>query len=698
MDTKTPEGSTTSYDTWVHISDNSELTPSEVANAFIALYNNQNTLYVDGYPTNRISLTENVQYTYATSGEDTITKFNTVLADDEDANKDEINKLYHTYSKLNGINAKLYTTLQNTLSAKYIPESYTEDEVEIAASSMVNAKWYTPETVNCSSTYYFILKLDSVAAPSLVDVHDDIFNKMVDAEITDEYVNSSLAELRKDNNLIIYDDEIESTYVYSFSDHETTKKKDGDIVAKIDNFSITTAELYKTMDERYGAMTTKELALQEMFLHSDLNTVYDVDNKEVLDKTKWREMAEKVVEAKRTFNQGYYVYYYTWEEYCRLSYGTSDIDELKVYFLYSDIVTNYSKALGLTEEDVKETSTTTVVLNDDKVAVWNKYLEEMKKTADDYFGLSYIQIVITAWNEDSSNNKDFSEWSDYQKMLAEKVVDECIEYLKSQTGTYAEKLSAIATAYDAAPYLVANGDVSFDSNGELVVSPEAMPVSDEIKYVLETIPLSAAKSAGLVLTYEAEASYTNTTEYVEDFLDAGKWIWDNVNHEDYVSTPYILEKFIVDGVQKDYLTTSYGYHLYVNTKITEPSKWSISDSESPWIGTEIVAKDDEGNWVTTTIEVDKEYILPSLKMIMTYIADSSDETINTSLATAITTYFTPMQTEVTGSGSSEIEVINWLNSLELTFGAASYTKDDFDKYITLRIKALNDTLTYFKED
>ena len=90
-------------------------------------------------------------------------------------------------------------------------------------------------------------------------------------------------------------------------------------------------------------------------------------------------------------------------------------------------------------------------------------------------------------------------------------------------------------------------------------------------------------------------------------------------------------------------------------------------------------------------------ILPTLELIKKYIKDEKDETISDTEKTALTTYYTPIATELGGSYNSYIEEYKALQALDLQLEGANYSKEILNRAIEIALANWNEKLTYNKK-
>lgn len=630
---------------WVKTVDGEEvaLTTNEVVAAMVSMYNTTRAFQTEAYPINRMVLTEGKQYTL---NEDGIYQFKTTVSEDDET----ANVLHYTYDEIYAYQSSVQNYLKNTMV------SYTT-----SSEVTYTQKWFTPtpQSYSSGSIYCFIMKLAEVAAPEQDTVKEEIYEKLVENTLTSTFVETKMAELRQEKGLIIYDTFLEKQYVSSANTykvtHETTKKASDNLVASVEGHDYTTDQLFDAMDKIYGISLAITLINEERFLvNTGFNKYYDTTstaNKEKdkwLDQEKYQELTTEVSNEKLNFSAGAYESYgygpstMTWEEFLQSIYGVSDEQELRMYFLKSDIIADYKKALG----DLSEA--------EESSSLWQFYLEKMNEIKEDIFTATGVHLLISAYKDPmgavtaSSNMLDPKDWSDYQVTLAKELTDQVKTYITASEGTIKEKLEAVVAAFKASPRFVANLDQTV----------AAQPVVEGASYVFEGIEVAKFKSAGLTVKFEDLGEITNG-EMVEEFEAAVRSIWlANPDSDSMV-------------IYNDYIQTKYGFHVYANLTTKPLATWG---------------------------EESDPQILPSLEIIKKYIEDAADEDLTDEMVKAIETYYAPIFKELATDGYyAAIKQYESIKEMDITFSKSNYTMDSFIKAIDMTIEKYQDeNLTYIK--
>lgn len=630
---------------WVKTIDGEEvtLTTSEVVAAMVSMYNTTRAFQTESYPINRLVLTEGKQFAI----NDGLYQFKTTVSEEDES----LNVLHYTYDEIYAYQSSVQNYLKNTMV------SYTT-----SSEVTYTQKWFTPtpQSYSSGSIHCFIMKLAEVAAPEQSAVNEEIYEKLVEKTLTSTFVETKMAELRQEKELVIYDAFLEKQYASSAKSysvtHETTKKASENLVASVEGHDYTTDQLYDAMDKIYGISLAITLINEERFLvNTKFNEYYDyasTANKEKdkwLDQEKYQELTTEVSNEKLNFSAGAYESYgygpstMTWEEFLQSIYGVSDEQELRMYFLKSDIIADFKKSLG----DLSEA--------DEASPLWQFYLEKMELIKEEIFTATGVHLLISAYQDPmgavtaSSSMLDPKDWSEYQVTCAKELTDQVRTYIAGSEGTIKERLEAVVTAFKASPRFIAN----------LEQTVAAQPVVEGTSYVFEGIEVAKFKSAGLTVKFEDLAEITNG-EMVEEFEAAVKSIWlANPDSDSMV-------------IYNDYIQTQYGFHVYANLTTTPLATWEDTDGNT--------------------------HILPSLEIIKLYIEDAADEDLTDEMVDAIETYYAPIFKELATDGYyAAIKQYQSIKEMDITFNKSNYTRESFLKAINMTIEKYQDeNLTYIK--
>ncbi|MGD9605614.1 MAG: hypothetical protein AB7V00_05660 [Bacilli bacterium] len=636
------------------------LTPNEVVKAFIDMYNTVYSHQVANYPVNTLSLVKDVQYTEAIVGTETTFTFNTEISEtDEDKNM-----LYYSYDEMIDYQSEIENYIKRTMKTSY--ESTTDTTIS------ANSTWYTPtlRSYNSGTLYCYILKIAEEVAPDQEDVIDEIKEALFEKELTDTYVSTAMVKLRAENDILFYDPDLEEDYIataLSFKEtHTPSKEESTTLVAKIGNTEYSADDLFALIDKYYGiTLAYAEINYERMLSNLEFNEIYDYylsdasDKVRILDAEKWEGIIIEANNLKNNFVANGYASYgfsstYGWTNFIRDVYGANNDRELLYSLLYQKVKADYSTKLGEVTDII------------DTDALWTTYTAKMQNIVNEFYSVSGIQLLISV-TDTEGNRVDPVDWTAHQTLLAKELYEQIWTYMSEISGESAEKFQAIADAFQEAPRFLAT------TPQDLASQPAGFG------YIFrDLIEVSKFKTAGLNVEYSDLGTFTNTDEAELAPVEAAKTIWDNA--VDKPSTEHVAYLNEADNLGVwTYLVTENGYHTYINTAVNAIATW-----------------DDENGDVLPTLQMVKTYLEDSAsEYLLDANGDETDVAFTTEMKTAVTTFFTPVQTEITGSYYPNIKLFTQMKNLNITFKMGNYTSAEFNQYLDLQIASSYDNLDYF---
>lgn len=466
--------------------------------------------------------------------------------------------------------------------------SSSSSELKISDDVADFAACYTIKAETIGNYYCLMIKLNESEEPKLDDVKDEIIEKMTEELYsTDSTPDAYLTEMyyirRKESNLKIYDKFIEALYQYDYNtfysstlgnstydEFKKTKKTKKDIVATIDGLTITPDDLFNTLEDKYGATYIKTFVDHYFIINSEFNTYYNPWNEDVYDKDYIKSLLKSDIKSfKQNFELDYFTYSYLsyygfipnfpasygWKDFIYDYFGAKSEEDLLISknyggTIYSDILTEYKESLY-------------------KFADIQKAMEEAKAEA---YNVDVMNLIISVdYDLDgepdtkivNSNKEDVTDenWTSEQITLAEELAQLIMTRYNEvlATGTISEKLTEVVSVYNNAKY-------------EVVKNPTTL--EEEFgKY----------KLAGLQISFEKSANYTQTSSLVEEFVDAMKAIWnyadenglvydenaaeEDSNYKNPISS--VLTYNLVNADKNYAFASSYGYHVVAVEKASE---------------------------------------------------------------------------------------------------------------------------------
>ncbi len=660
----------------------------------------------------------------------------------------EDSPLHYDHETLSDYNS----TLPNKFNNKYVVYNPFATESTNGSINDKSDDWYTNDDVlglSSNAYYVVVLKIGEIAIPSLDSVREEIIEKLKEEELTSSYIETKIAQLRENYSLVIYDEEIESQYNSSMEqyniDRESTDDESKDNVAqftqytykkaevsskkqfksvrkandgiyvynngiyeevkkyqenqiyytreKVETVKLSANDLYKVMDKAYGmGMAISKLSYDRFLYSVKYNEYKDMVTGEWKDEEKRAELIEEIETTRLNFLAGGYTSYgydpttMSWKDFMKGLYGVDNEKELADSLLYSDIISEYTASLNYlaeTDEDGKLVNTNYKELVESKL--WKLYQDKMNASIEEYFSATGVHFLISRYEDPakstgtSATPLDPKEWTDEQKELAKELIADVTKYLQVAKGDYETILTEIANAFKACPYYV-------DGNAPVIYDEDGNVVDYKLTKAEVTIDIAKYKTAGLYVKFEDLDTFANGT-MVETFNDAVKAIWDKDIADKVYDRITVLE---------DPIETEFGYHLYINLAsnklVTYESNEIKVNEDGTW---EYVYVDDEETEHKTI-----ETMFPQLYEVMLYLEDNAHEDLTSGATTAITTYYSPIASEISGSYMTSIcqytDILDLLTDSSLT-DQASYTQEDLVRLININLDSwYENNLKYLK--
>lgn len=514
----------------------------------------------------------------------------------------------------------------------------------------------TPIAVNDGQLFVYVYRISGNvktkfadlddAAKDAVKAKDSAYTaELLENALTSTYISKAIVTLRSDKNLAIYDDILEYSYADAISNYgtyeENTEVKS--CVASVDGKEFTTEELFEQMltDAKYKNIV-EILSNKRLVTNAKYNSFLTESG--TLTDAKKEELENKLEEEKKNFEDGTYTTYgydpekVTWRSFLEGTYGVSTDEEYMNIILVDDIIAAYKGKMNPLEQYTKTTTgeeTTYDFEADETHPYWTLINAKMQENADNYLNITGIHVLVSLYSDVFSYVGGGTQvdptvdgnWTEAQVNGAKELLTKISEYLKEEKGTYAEKLTKVIAAYKSAPS-VAGTALSTFTYGEA-----------------KTIDLYTYKALGLTIIYQNLGTFSNGS-MVESFNDSCKVIYDHLqqNANDKLAELTAENSVTVDGIEYSLkkedvfangIATKYGYHLFVETAVKEQTNLE-EDNEKP------------ARYIPTLDEIQK---------------NASGQTVGSSIKTAISTYYTKYNTELTSSYFFTVVQNNEIKSL-----------------------------------
>ena len=168
-----------------------------------------------------------------------------------------------------------------------------------------------------------------------------------------------------------------------------------------------------------------------------------------------------------------------------------------------------------------------------------------------------------------------------------------------------------------------------------------------MQYVLEypggSIDIAKYKSAGLYVKFETLGKFTEG-KMVKEFEDAAKSIWEKDKADNETSRITIY----ADDASKHAIETKFGYHLYINLSSTFVTEY-VSDGETVESAIPSLKEIRTSNLISALNALITDETSDSEKDKINARVKELEATLSEDAKNAITTYYSPVIAEFTGS-------------------------------------------------
>jgi hypothetical protein len=623
------------------------LSPSQVLDAFVTLYNEVN-------PSTPVSpATAQKTYKYEDLAANTSLRshiYTTLLLP-------EVEKNYKQYSpRIQSFGNYFY------LAYKFDDASITEKHVVISVPNPEDEKTTLEIFINkATATQLDKYATDNKVSQSVIDAaistaanfEQKAIEKVTESKFTDSYVSDKIAQLYKDLGIEIYDKTIYAYYNHNYVDSGAKSKtaKDNNLVAKIGDHKITVEALYNKLEANRGIQTAIDL-LDVKILRDLYGSEITADNKEEYKK-QFRNIITQFSQNQLESNG--YPASMGRQNFLLLTFGATSLDEA------------YDKAF--IQPKLKE-----LFLADYKAhygeAVYEKFAYLSAQQYDSYWSVDASHLLVYLdWNEDGTPD-DPSEY--YVNRFGESVTE-------AQKNSVRDSVAALVT--EIYSHL---GDYSYTSlpgaieaiikeyNSVSRISYNTISGYDDLEgNETATATWSQYRTQGLYLKYETLESINNQTNlpasakydqtFYERVVDISKLLNEYRGEDGKISTstgifPYLdfyksWGSTVLNNADLLKVESKFGWHFILGNSVGYPlSAFTASSSdtaENPQYISEF--KDYFGNKLTAYNDYEKL----NAAQIQIYLDESATEygveSLPGAVSTAITSYFEPIKTRYADS-------------------------------------------------
>lgn len=384
---------------------------------------------------------------------------------------------------------------------------------------------------------------------------------------------------RQELGLKIYDHYMQAIYKYGYESCYSSlsikdypkfaenKKTSKTIVAKTDNFEITTDELFKSLEPKYGATATLTFINQYLVLKD--NKQYnpwtgEIDKKYVKNAIKADVAPYEYYFANDYFNGIYGYYYfgvtpafpasYGWNSFLKDLYGIEDEKDL---LISSNIFNTSGRIYNNSLQDYLNK----VLKYEDMLKIMNEKWEQHYKVDVMnfliYVDFDYDGTADTAIVESNAEDVKEENWTEETKALAQelaKLVMDRSSEADTEAKDKAAELKKVVELYNDAPYRIIEPTINEDGTEELALKDS----------------FGKYKLAGLQVKFEDVATYSQNDSLVEEFHQEMKKLWDYGKSQDFIENP-VEEPVLYSAIANEYaFETSFGYHAVAVKNFYEP--------------------------------------------------------------------------------------------------------------------------------
>jgi hypothetical protein len=538
-----------------------------------------------------------------------------------------------TYDALSKINASLRSHVYTTLTA--------EDKLD-DPTDLTSQKPFSSRVQTFGNFRYLVFKLSDdseseegilVKNDSDVDVFADtaealaikaeVFGKLFEAKLTNNYISAKINELYKDLELNIYDAILRTFYEQSYGYEGSTKDKDGNVVADIDGKNITVDDFYARLEKSYGINLSLDIASNKFLMAS---TKYTISSKDMDDYKKQFEDIISQFSANNFATAGFPASMGR-DKFLLTAFGAkTNAEAINQLYVYPELRNQYMKDI----EAHYDTET---------VSVYAKLAELAALQYNNFksINVSHLLIYFDANGDGAPDNPQ-----DYLDTLSvsgrQQVLDglvELVELLYNRVGDYkgfAEGFSALAN--------------EFNNSGRILRGSVTPPFDYQIELLW-----AEYRQLGFYLKFEnISSSITNTSNFITGSTVLDQVFYDRAMklHADLALIQDDPSKFplldlygtVITKNALEEVKSSFGWHLILATSVRSTTSAVYLESS-----------DEDGKYVSSTDATLNVYNPSSptltesqVKFYMIEKDSAEGVVLPTNVQTAVNNYLNPVLT------------------------------------------------------
>lgn len=527
------------------------------------------------------------------------------------------------------------------------------------------------------------------------EVRLEAIKKLVDSKLTASYISSKASDKIDNTEINIYDPIIRDIYANSYTYKGSYGFLNNDVLAKVGDKEITVDEFFERIEPTLGLSSALDLIFMDKLREMYKDEINDAKMAEFREQFENQYVNPFLANSYETAGFPASI---GLEKFLLLGFGAWARDGKSSTYDAIDKIYVQTELRKLFEEDLTKHFPNNTADNN----IYKKLAELANKQTVNEIGVTVSHLLIHVdFNNDGSpdkptdaliaeqNFKGISTLEDFEKEV-QKLVNIIVNRVKSSQNKIDSTLSTLANNYTSSSrYTETPNDFpQFADEQEILdyiatLTPEQ--VLEFIRVYNKNDEFVPFKRLGIKVKYESLGEITNQRNFPsnttsssldEKFLDyalkLGSYLKDMIEENNIDNKNEVLPVFaplltIADGEDVAFSLeksrTAFGWHLILVTDVTlNVSAEVLDNAEEGKYDSKIENPYAEGQFLTALN--DSKYL--SWEQILIHIEESKTEegvvTLPTDVKTAISKYFTPVQTAY-NSSYSQLEI-----AFRLVFG------------------------------
>ncbi len=195
---------------------------------------------------------------------------------------------------------------------------------------------FTTGVKSLDDYYYLIYRVKEEDTPSLEDVKEEIISSLIEDELTSDYQQEVLLDLRREHHIEILDQQFQNQYANADTEYQTVEETSRTIVARYEvngeTKEVSADDIYDILKIRYGISS-----VLNKINRMSLNTVTEIQ----LSEQKIVELEQQLNAIKTQYQNQYASYGITWTQYLNYAYSVNTEEELFDLIKSNQLIINY---------------------------------------------------------------------------------------------------------------------------------------------------------------------------------------------------------------------------------------------------------------------------------------------------------------------------------------------------------------------